>query len=70
MRLDYSLYCIVFTKAIDLLQDMSQSSSTSSGLGYRHSTLQETFKIVSEQSTSRPGCIIELDSIMEAHHVC
>lgn len=49
---------------------MSQSSSTSSGLGYRHSTLQETFKIVSEQSTSRPGCIIELDSIMDAHHVC
>lgn len=48
---------------------MSQSSSTSSGLGYRHSTLQDAFKIVSEQSTSRPGCIIELDSIMDAHHV-
>nr|XP_042903510.1 dmX-like protein 2 [Parasteatoda tepidariorum] len=49
-------------------QDMSQSTSTSSGLGYRHSTLQDAFKIVSEQSTSRPGCVIELDSISDATH--
>lgn len=63
------MFC-VFAKIVDLFQDMSQSSSTSSGLGYRHSTLQDAFKIVSEQSTSRPGCIIELDSIMDAHHVC
>ncbi|KAG8181368.1 hypothetical protein JTE90_008839 [Oedothorax gibbosus] len=48
--------------------DMSQSTSTSSGLGYKHSTLQDTFKIVSEQSTSRPGCVIELDSISDATH--
>lgn len=48
---------------------MSQSTSTSSGLGYKHSTLQDTFKIVSEQSTSRPGCVIELDSISDATHV-
>ncbi|GFY48442.1 dmX-like protein 2 [Trichonephila inaurata madagascariensis] len=49
-------------------QDMSQSTSTSSGLGYKHSTLQDTFRIVSEQSTSRPGCVIELDSISDATH--
>ncbi|GFT55167.1 dmX-like protein 2 [Nephila pilipes] len=47
---------------------MSQSTSTSSGLGYKHSTLQDTFRIVSEQSTSRPGCVIELDSISDATH--
>ncbi|GIY08077.1 dmX-like protein 1 [Caerostris extrusa] len=51
-----------------IFQDMSQSTSTSSGLGYKHSTLQDTFRIVSEQSTSRPGCVIELDSISDATH--
>ncbi|XP_055931190.1 dmX-like protein 2 isoform X2 [Argiope bruennichi] len=49
-------------------QDMSQSTSTSSGLGYKHSTLQDTFRIISEQSTSRPGCVIELDAISDATH--
>ncbi|XP_022257757.1 dmX-like protein 2 isoform X5 [Limulus polyphemus] len=48
--------------------DLSLSSSTSSGLGYRQLSLQETFKIISLQSTSRPGCIIELDSIANATH--
>ncbi|XP_076371203.1 dmX-like protein 2 isoform X5 [Tachypleus tridentatus] len=44
----------------------SMSSSTSSDLGYRQHCLQETFKIISLQSTSRPGCIIELDAISDA----
>ncbi|XP_064475038.1 dmX-like protein 2 [Ornithodoros turicata] len=44
------------------------SSTTSSGLDYRHAGLQDNFKIVSLQSTARPGCIIELDAISEATH--
>ncbi|XP_022241502.1 dmX-like protein 2 isoform X2 [Limulus polyphemus] len=48
--------------------DFSMSSSTSSDIGYRQLSLQETFKIISSQSTSRPGCIIELDAISDATH--
>lgn len=44
------------------------SSTTSSGLDYHHTCLQENFKIVSLQSTARPGCIIELDAISDATH--
>ncbi|UYV72063.1 DMXL1 [Cordylochernes scorpioides] len=51
-----------------LLQDPSLSGSTSSDLEFPVSNLHEVFNIVSLQSTARPGCIIELDSISHAHH--
>ncbi|UYV72066.1 DMXL1 [Cordylochernes scorpioides] len=51
-----------------VLKDPSLSGSTSSDLEFPVSNLHEVFNIVSLQSTARPGCIIELDSISHAHH--
>lgn len=51
------------------LQDMlSPSSSTSSLVQETHEHF-DGYNIVSEQSTSRPGCIIELDALKAAEHV-
>lgn len=36
--------------------------------GYAKNNLKDAFKIVSLQSTSRPGCILELDAITDANH--
>lgn len=44
------------------------SDDTSSDLGGIHVNLHQVFKIVSLQSTSRPGCILELDAISDATH--
>lgn len=46
----------------------SLSTDTSSDDGLRHS-LHDKIKIVSQQSTSRPGCVIQLDAITDATHV-
>jgi hypothetical protein len=49
---------------------VSLSSDASSDDGVKHSSLHDRIKIVSQQSTSRPGCIIQLDAIADAAHVC
>ncbi|KAG0418412.1 hypothetical protein HPB47_004877, partial [Ixodes persulcatus] len=46
----------------------SVSSTTSSGIDAQHVYLQDDFRIVSLQSTARPGCVVELDAIAEATH--
>ncbi|XP_011309847.1 dmX-like protein 2 isoform X2 [Fopius arisanus] len=45
----------------------SLSTDISSDDGIRHS-LHDRIKIVSQQSTARPGCIIQLDAISDATH--
>ncbi|XP_046412753.1 dmX-like protein 2 isoform X1 [Neodiprion fabricii] len=45
----------------------SLSTDTSSDDGLRHS-IHDKIKIVSQQSTSRPGCVIQLDAITDAAH--
>ncbi|CAM1299293.1 DMXL1 (predicted), partial [Pycnogonum litorale] len=47
---------------------MSFSSSSSSNLNNGHVGVKECFNVVSQQSTSRPGCILQLDSIANATH--
>ena len=42
--------------------------NNNSNYGYTKSNLKDAFKIVSLQSTSRPGCILELDAITDANH--
>lgn len=50
----------------DNADTISLSSTTSSGMEMHHTGLQEEFRIVSLQSTARPGCIVELDAIADA----
>ncbi|XP_015601429.1 dmX-like protein 2 isoform X2 [Cephus cinctus] len=45
----------------------SLSTDTSSDDGIRHS-IHDRIKIVSQQSTARPGCVIQLDAIADATH--
>jgi len=53
------------------IQDvLSPTASSSSSFRFQESPSQfHGYKIVSEQSTSRPGCIIELDALKAAQHV-
>ncbi|XP_074603304.1 rabconnectin-3 alpha isoform X2 [Brevipalpus obovatus] len=46
----------------------TSEDTTSSDIGGIRADLNQVFKIVSLQSTSRPGCILELDSISDATH--
>ncbi|GAB6032390.1 hypothetical protein CHUAL_011029 [Chamberlinius hualienensis] len=46
----------------------SLSSSSSMDMGMKPTALQDAFRIVSQQSTARPGCIMELDAITDATH--
>jgi hypothetical protein len=48
---------------------VSMSTDASSDDGLHHSSLHDKIKIVSLQSTARPGCIIQLDAISDATHV-
>jgi hypothetical protein len=48
---------------------VSLSTVASSDDGLQHSSLHDMIKIVSLQSTARPGCIIQLDAISDATHV-
>lgn len=53
------------------VSDMSMTGSedsTSSDMGILRHHIGEAFRIVSLQSTSRPGCILELDVILDAIH--
>ncbi|XP_069696328.1 dmX-like protein 2 isoform X4 [Periplaneta americana] len=47
---------------------VSLSTDTSSDDGLKHSSLHDKIKIVSQQSTARPGCVIQLDAISDATH--
>lgn len=48
---------------------ISLSTESSMDDGGKHSTLHNKIKIVSQQSTARPGCVIQLDAIADATHV-
>nr|XP_018898945.1 PREDICTED: dmX-like protein 2 isoform X2 [Bemisia tabaci] len=47
---------------------VSLSTECSSDDGVKHSSLHDRIKIVSQQSTARPGCVIQLDAISNAVH--
>uniref|UniRef100_A0A0A9WH85 DmX-like protein 2 n=1 Tax=Lygus hesperus TaxID=30085 RepID=A0A0A9WH85_LYGHE len=47
---------------------VSLSTDMSSEDGGKHHTLHDRIKIVSQQSTARPGCVIQLDAIADATH--
>ncbi|KAF6211101.1 hypothetical protein GE061_014215 [Apolygus lucorum] len=47
---------------------VSLSTDISSEDGGKHHTLHDRIKIVSQQSTARPGCVIQLDAIADATH--
>ncbi|XP_075227186.1 rabconnectin-3 alpha isoform X2 [Lycorma delicatula] len=47
---------------------VSLSTDLSSEDGAKHSSLHDRIKIVSQQSTARPGCVIQLDAISDATH--
>uniref|UniRef100_T1IMB2 RAVE complex protein Rav1 C-terminal domain-containing protein n=1 Tax=Strigamia maritima TaxID=126957 RepID=T1IMB2_STRMM len=51
-----------------LRTESMMSMSSSSSMGLKQQTLHSTFKIVSQQSTSRPGCVIQLAAIADAVH--
>lgn len=48
---------------------VSISTDVSSENDLKHNSLHDRIKIVSQQSTARPGCIIQLDAISDATHV-
>lgn len=48
---------------------VSLSTDVSSENDLKHNSLHDRIKIVSQQSTARPGCIIQLDAISDATHV-
>ncbi|KAL1453926.1 hypothetical protein WDU94_010228 [Cyamophila willieti] len=47
---------------------VSLSTDISSDDGAKHPSLHDKIKIVSQQSTARPGCVIQLDAIEDATH--
>lgn len=49
---------------------MSLTTESSSDGDLKDPILHDKIKIVSQQSTARPGCIIQLDPISDATHVC
>lgn len=48
---------------------VSLSTDSSIEDDVKHSSLHNRIKIVSQQSTARPGCVIQLDAIADATHV-
>lgn len=46
----------------------TECSSINEAMMHQHSPLHDKIKIVSQQSTARPGCIIQLDAIDDATH--
>lgn len=51
----------------DSMMSLSTESSINEGM-HHQSPLHDKIKIVSQQSTARPGCIIQLDAIDDATH--
>lgn len=66
-----SCYCENETNIIFMLQGslVSLTTESSSDGGIKEGMLHDKIKIVSQQSTARPGCIIQLDPISDATHV-
>ncbi|XP_023723664.1 dmX-like protein 2 isoform X1 [Cryptotermes secundus] len=54
------------SRMLDSMVSLSTDSSSDDGL--KHSSLHDRIKIVSQQSTARPGCVIQLDAISDATH--
>lgn len=55
-------------RMMDSMMSLSECSSINDGLLHHQSPLHDKIKIVSQQSTARPGCIIQLDAITDATH--
>lgn len=56
-------------RMMDSMMSLStENSSLNDGLLHHQSPLHDKIKIVSQQSTARPGCIIQLDAIADATH--
>lgn len=55
-------------RMMDSMMSLSECSSINDGLLHHQSPLHDKIKIVSQQSTARPGCIIQLDAIADATH--
>lgn len=56
-------------RMMDSMMSLSDCSSINEGmLHHNQSPLHDKIKIVSQQSTARPGCIIQLDAIADATH--
>ncbi|XP_046400831.1 dmX-like protein 2 isoform X2 [Ischnura elegans] len=54
------------SRMMDSMVSISTDSSLDEGL--KESSLHNKIKIVSQQSTARPGCVIQLDAISDATH--
>ncbi|KAI1301706.1 DmX-like protein 2 [Halotydeus destructor] len=52
----------------DFSRSASEDGHSSDYEAFKHSNLHENFKVVSLQSTARPGCILELSGIKDAVH--
>lgn len=52
----------------DSMVSLSTDCSSENGMNHHHTPLHNKIKIVSQQSTARPGCIIQLDGIADATH--
>lgn len=55
-------------RMMDSMMSLSECSSINEGFMHHQSPLHDKIKIVSQQSTARPGCIIQLDAIDDATH--
>lgn len=58
----------MLSKKVDNGSMNSSNSDMSSDNPFRHHSIHDKIKIVSQQSTARPGCIIQLDAISNATH--
>ncbi|XP_065333652.1 dmX-like protein 2 isoform X2 [Cloeon dipterum] len=54
------------SRMMDSMISISEESSMDDG--GKHASLHNKIKIVSQQSTARPGCVIQLDAIADATH--
>jgi hypothetical protein len=55
-------------RLMDSMMSLSDCSSINENIHHAQSPLHDKIKIVSQQSTARPGCIIQLDAIADATH--
>ena len=56
------------TMSMDSSGSFEENAFNAYNNSYAKNNLKDAFKIVSLQSTSRPGCILELDAITDANH--
>lgn len=55
-------------RKFDSMVSLSTDCSSENGMNHHHTPLHNKINIVSQQSTARPGCIIQLDGIADATH--